>query len=365
MRGFLDPEYSTLAHDFRRVLDTLVLQVSPKRVFGYGANLREISGSLGVLGRPSLYKDGYTRIDQALQSVSADTSLAKSHILLGDGRRSSPEEAREQFTTMVAVANTWIERGGVFVIGVSSAPFRTVAGDPSGCGLSSETDPKEQQCPLYAFSFVTASALSRIGQLMTAAFEHVFVWPVPTAIQSEIVRDTAFPFGNGSAGVRFEQRWTMIGARHSVSRYRSDSVMRNYQKFRIQAVGETPIEEKWNRALLEQAPVEIEGSVSALAQTKGPRVIAWQTIDFRQPASILQVDNSLGMPFVGVRATGKRGSPSLLRVRVVGTLRPSWLSTFAATGRSDPVRTMGLELLFIGLRPQVGASTGTAYLLVN
>ncbi|HEX8358919.1 MAG TPA: hypothetical protein VF613_02295, partial [Longimicrobium sp.] len=77
MRGFLDPEYRARA-DYRSVLDGLQARMGSAQVYGFGSSVRrEPNGGIDVLGRREFYGDRDTEMEEALDTISRDTLLAR------------------------------------------------------------------------------------------------------------------------------------------------------------------------------------------------------------------------------------------------------------------------------------------------
>jgi hypothetical protein len=149
MRGFLDPGYPART-DYRSVIDRLIVALRPQQAFGFGSSVQPIGTSLGTLGNREFYSDNNTLLEQVLDRIATDTEASATHLIIGDGRRTNPNSANEQYVQMRRLAREWIEQGGTFLVAASRAPFEPVLGDPAGCrapaGSGSPT------CPLYAFA---------------------------------------------------------------------------------------------------------------------------------------------------------------------------------------------------------------------
>jgi hypothetical protein len=394
MGGFLDAEYSSEAHDFRRLLDTLVLRLSPSKVYGYGSELRSLDPSVGSLGKPGLFAERDTRMELVFTKIAEDSLARSTHLILGDARRGTPDAARRQFGEMSAVARGWIEHGGVFVVGVTMAPFHSVPIDPSGCKKiqyprsraneteegkvgkdqelerheASEDDEKsrqQQRCPLYLFAFVSAGDRDRVAPLVLAAMEHSFVWPVPQVLPTEIEVAERPNVGAGPRA-QFEQRWIRLPDQTSVARLRSDSAMRSFVPLRLVAAGTDLQQRAMNDAMLNQARYHLSVDLASLEQIRGGNSVRldWRPAEGKRDASLVKIDPTQPTN-VAARALGGEAKPMLVRLTARHVPSPLWLEDFVASSIRDPVRTGFLDLLFIGLPDLNQSQRPIAYLLIN
>jgi hypothetical protein len=178
MRGFLDPEYPTqVATDYRSVLDGFDARLKPSRVFGFGNEVREAGQGLGVLGSKEFYSDGNTQMEDVFPLIRGDSAVGSTHVIMGDGRRGSPDAANSQYVAMRRLAEEWIASGGTYIVASSAAPFLPVKSDPAGCRASTGT--AAQTCPLYAFAFVAPGDQGRVAAALAAVFQNLYVTPLP------------------------------------------------------------------------------------------------------------------------------------------------------------------------------------------
>lgn len=336
MRGFLDPKFPRTPTDYRSVIDGLVVGLSPTAAFGYGNELRATQPSLGVLGNPAFYSDNNTEMEQALRVIAADTELASSHVIVGDGRRGNPNTANEQFVQMRTVAGDWIRRGGTFMVAVSMAPFQPVAADPSGCRAAA--DPAA--CPLYAFAYVAPGDETRMGATLAQRFEHLFAWPVPALPPSGLRAVAPQPL----ATPLLEPGWAHGDDGAPVVRVRGTTDPSNTPLQVLLQISDTasPAGKAAAHVLTGQAlrfdlsarTLDGAGSWSAAGQQGS---LAWA--DSANPFTLSFITR-------GLRQGSDYSPRYLYRIELYPTGVPAWLEEFDADGASDPVRTYGLGRLF-------------------
>lgn len=365
MRGFLDGDYRSDSHNFLRVIDTLVLRLGVDSALGFGSTLRPINSSLGNLGRPELYTDNKTDFEAALTKISRDSLLTATHVVLGDGRRDTPEQARSQFSALASLASQWTSRQGTFIVAVSLANFHTVAGDPSGCGTGPKSPSGVQRCPLYAFVFASPGDEDRIGALVSAAFEHIYAWPLPRSMSLELEDANPATGSAGSSG-SFEQRWISGPPSPSVARLQAPVPTKGFRPLRLVARGDNVAVRQWHNKLLEDARLSAKVSMSVLGDLmKGEKgELAWINIDASAANPRIKVDTSSAKN-LSVRAGGNNEESSLMRYQLILSGAPRWLDEFVAASARDPVKTMGLSLLFIAPGQEVTGRPPTAYLRLN
>ncbi len=370
MAGFLDPDYSTNEHDFGSVLDTIFLRLGPSKVFGYGRGLRDLSspqGMLGQLGKRQLYTENQTRIDLAIKQIALDSMLALTHVIIGDGRRDTPDQARQQFGEMVELANAWVAKGGTFFVAVSRAPFRTVQNDPSGCRRTRTISAREQRCPLYSFGFIPPGEVSRVVPLFAAAFEDIFVWPMPADLGVEVLPDSGV-VSDPLARPAFLPRWVSFGPSGTISRFKSTGVMKRHQPLHFEAFDVDHGAVDWHRAVLSRSSYEIKAYSVGLGQMLDGKSVTlrWRPYDLSPKTGLVHLDrdDSAGRQ-LSARAIGKDGSPTLVKFELVARPAPLWMGEYSAANVRDPIRTFGLHLLFVGLLDPISAPRPAAYLLIN
>ncbi len=367
MRGFLDPAYPTRV-DYRSVIDGLQARLGPRRVYGFGSSVRlEPSAGIDVLGSREFYGDRDTEMEEALDTISRDTLLAWSHIVIGDGRRSDPDLAHRQWMRMRELALRWTRARGTFLVAVSRAPFRPVQGDPSGCHAASagEQGGSGRNCPLYAFAFAAPGDGVRIAAELAGLFEHVWGHPLPTAPL------TAVMLRPGDAapeeGVQYDRAWL------------SDPPI--VPRIEAAAPATRPF-----RATLEPADTSAPaGRLLARLLADGPRLELFArpvTSDSaaapwsRQGGGSGAVRAAAGGAGVEVFSPGGddcaaagEGEPcgTLYRIEARAAGAPPWLARFEARQAADAERTFGLGRLFEPFLPLAAGAPPLArtYLLVR
>lgn len=352
MRGFLDPEYPTrVATDYRSVIDRVVVGLRPTAGYSFGAAIREIEPTLATLGSRTFYSDRDTRLEDVLTRVGQDTAFSQAYLVIGDGRRGSPDLANGQFVRMRALADRWIGAGGSFLVATSMAPFRTVQSDPSGCRQGEGEDASGQTCPLYAFAFIPPGASLGVASALVPAFEHIFVWPAlpvePDAVTLEA--DGQRP------DVRLERQWQRTSAGTPIVRVRGPQPTQQWLTARVTLRDTTTPEAKAVLASLAGQGTRLILRSRRFAPEAASR--SWQqsatgaaTLVRPTPERPLSVD---------VVTRGAQGTPSAFRVDVVPNGEPSWLSSFDAEDASDRLRTYGIGRLFESFRKRAADQSAT------
>jgi hypothetical protein len=358
MRGFLDPEYPTRVRtDYRSVLDGFDARLRPSRVFGFGNEVRAAEGSgLGVLGNKEFYSDGNTELEEVFPLVEADTSLASTHVIIGDGRRGDPNAANAQFVRMRGVAERWIARGGTFVVAASHAPFKPVASDPSGC-RAPETGAAHETCPLYAFAFVAPGDPGRVTAALAATFENLFVAPLPA------LPDTgAYLASPGTGEITLESGWARGARRAPIARVRGTVATNQPLRARVVVRDTTSPLGRAAQAALRGRRLVPQLSVRALVDD--PAAAPWQPSP-GTGALLRPTADPLAFEFF---SRGPEAPRYLYRLELRAAGEPVWLEAYDAERAADARRTYGLGRLFESFRaadPRAGAPVIRLYAVVN
>jgi hypothetical protein len=369
MRGFLDPDYPTREPtDYRRVISVIDAELSPRPINGFGNSVRVVGETaLGTLGKQSIYSDGNTQMEDVFPRVLADTPLSSTHIIIGDGRRGRPDDANDQYERMRNTAAEWIRRGGTFVVAASSAPFKPVIADPSGCrtagGEKARDDEDERsehaedaggRCPLYAFAFIAPGEQTRIVAALSGVFEHLYVIPMP-AVSERLVQ--LQPDGRSSK-ITLQPTWVDAG-RASVARARGSAQTNDPLPASITLTDTTSPVGRASLAALRGRSLRTQLFVR-------PDTIPtreWQAAPVGQ-GLILGGDDPYHPRFI---SRGPGVPRYLYRIELVSDGSPSWLDEFDAENARDARRTYGLGRLFDAFQKQ-GAAAGPvlrAYVVVN
>ncbi|HEX8394030.1 MAG TPA: hypothetical protein VF665_16935 [Longimicrobium sp.] len=355
MRGFLDPDYPTRVDtDYRSVLDGFDARLHPSRVFGFGNGVREAGQGLGVLGSREFYADGNTQMEDVFALIRNDSALASTHVIVGDGRRGSPDAANGQYVAMRRLAEGWIASGGTLMVASSAAPFRPVKTDPSGCRDAAGEE--RQTCPLYAFAFVAPGDQGRVAAALGAVFQNLYAAPLP-ALPGGAVRFAAA----SRPGLSMEPAWVTSADSMPVARVR----------------GTASTNEPLAASLVLRDTVSPLGR-AALKALRGRRMIAAIAVralsdDPRPQWRPSAVSGALMRPgrdafsyeFLSRGAGTQR---SLYRLQLHPAGEPSWLEAFDAESATDARRTYGLGRLFESFRatdPLAAPAAVRAYAVVN
>jgi hypothetical protein len=310
-----------------------------------------------VLGNRGFYEDGNTELEKVLPRVLGDSLLASTHVIIGDGRRTSPDAANGQFTDMRAAAEQWTEAGGTFIVAASHAPFKPVPGDPSGCG-GAEGDTVRATCPLYAFAFVAPGDEGRVAAALAATFDDLFVTPLPGIAPTGV-----HLAGRDSNGITLERAWTKNARGEPVARVRGASQSNQPLRARV-AVDDTAspaARGAWaavrGRRLVPAVHVRALASDSASVpwtESKGGGLL--------RP----DADDMLAVDFI---TRGAAGQPYLYRLDLHAAGAPAWLEAYDAADATDARRrTYGLGRLFESFRardPRAAPAVLRVYAVVN
>lgn len=358
MRGFLDPEYpSRVRTDYRSVLDGFDARLRPSQVFGFGNEVRAAEGGgLGVLGNKDFYADGNTELEEVFPLVDADTGLASTHVVIGDGRRTDPNAANAQFVQMRAVAERWLERGGSFVVAASHAPFKPVESDPSGCrGTTGDAD--GETCPLYAFAFVAPGDEGRVASALAATFDDLYVTPI-----AAVAPDGVQLAGPGASGMTLEPAWTRVGGRTPVARVRGTAATNQPLRAAVVVRDTTSPLGRATWAALRGRRLVPQLSVRTLADD--PAAAPWQPSPDRG-GLLRPTDDPLSYEFF---SRGPEAPRYLYRIQLHPAGDPAWLERYDAERAADARRTYGLGRLFESFRardPRAAPPVVRLYAVVN
>ncbi|HYH79617.1 MAG TPA: hypothetical protein VEX86_07460 [Longimicrobium sp.] len=367
MRGFLDPAYPTRV-DYRSVIDGLQARLAPRRVYGFGSRVRvEPNAGLEVLGNREFYGDHDTEMEEALDSIAADSLRTWSHVVIGDGRRSDPNLAHRQFVRMRELALQWSRGGGIFLVAVSRAPFHVVQGDPSGCHAATAGASRDsaRQCPLYAFAFAAPGDGIRIATDLSGLFEHVWGYPLPTAPLGAVALQPDEPDAEPSVG--YDPTW--LSGPPTVPKL--EAAVPATRRFRLDLAAvdtTTPAGRLLGRLLAASPRMEL----NARPVTADSIATPWARQDGRSGPVRVGADGTAvdvfspgGDDCLSVRKGEPCGTLYRIEVRVPGA--PAWLSAVEAREAADAERTFGLGRLFAPFLPLAGTSPPLArtYLLVR
>ena len=356
MRGFLDPDYPSRT-DYRSVLDRLIVALDPARAFGFGSSVQPIGTSLGTLGNKEFYSDNNTEMEAVFDRIGQDSMAAATHLIIGDGRRTEPDAANEQYVRMRQLAREWIGRGGTFLVAASQAPFETVPGDPAGC--RTESDSASATCPLYAFAFIAAGDEARVVSTFASAnaFDHVFVWPLPAAASTEIA-------GEPGPDLTFEPRWGAAADSSPIARVRGRIFTNQPHRARLELAGASDAATQAVRAAHAGQALRTRISVRPLNDTA--QASSWQPTG--GPSSLVRevADNPQTVEFLSRGATAER---HLYKVELYPTGEAPWIDKFDAQSAGDEVRTYGLGRLFelfpVLAQSRTPSPVQRAYVVVN
>jgi hypothetical protein len=369
MRGFLDPQYPTRVRtDYRSVIDGLVVGLQPQAAFGFGSRITSVAPSLGTLGDRSIYSDNNTELESALDSIALDTRMTATHVIVGDGRRSNPNSANEQYVRIRSLADRWIQGGGTFMAAASLAPFHPVPEDPSGCRRAGSDatasddhdggDADRERCPLYAFAFVAPGEQTRIAAVLGDRFQHLFVWPLP-AIPANGLTATA---DGAPSDVQFERAWSRAADGTPILRTRGPQFSNTPLRVRL-----VPRDTTTPAGIAANAALEGQGLRTGVAVKPLDGSGREWTPTGAHGALVRPVANA---PLTFEALTHGADQPRYLyRLELYPTGVPGWLDAFDAENAGDALRTYGLGRLFElfrekGARPDV-APAARAYVVAN
>jgi hypothetical protein len=381
MRGFLDPAYPTRT-DYRSVIDGLQARLAPRVVYGFGTTVRrEGQPGLGVMGNREWYGDRNTETEQALDSIAADSSHQWTHLVVTDARRGDPNNGYGQFVRMRQLAEAWVGAGGTFLVAVSLAPFTPVPDDPSGChaktsarqGAADGDDDEARapasglRCPLYAFAFVSPGDGTRVGATLAELFDHVWMYPAPTARGKLFVisQDPATP----EESATFERQRLLTADSAAVAAV--EGTQPATQPLRLH-VAQTDTASPTGRLVAALLASGTRAELAARGVTSDSTAADWMRQDGRTGAvRVLDAGRTLEVFSPGAddcRAAGAtEPCGTLYRLELYPTGAPAWLAELEARDASDVERTFGLGRLFEPFRANTASSPPLvrAYLLVR
>jgi len=340
--GFLDPRYQRESTDYRAVIGAIIASLSPATGYFFGSVITPVDVSEGVLGDRGQYQDRNTNVEQVMDSVAAQASPRRSHIMIGDGRRSDPNVANTQYVRMRREAERWIDLGGTFLVAASFAPFYPVGNDASGCRTAEEGRAETGRCPLYAFAFAARGDESRIAEALARVFQHLFVWPTPT-LPPGIVSYVAI---QSSDGLEYDGGWTTSAWGAQIARVRSTNPGNTMVTVRMTVSDSASGMGRVANALLRSQIREVSVATKMLdtAAVAQPWVPATSSAAPVRPAN----DGGRERQAVSLQVVsrGPGPNPALYRVDVLPRGEPVWREQYEARNSSDAVRTFGLGRLF-------------------
>jgi hypothetical protein len=358
MQGFLDPEYPTrVKTDFRSVLDAVIAGLRPREVRSYGSGVAPASASIGVLGNKAFYQDRDTKMEEVIALIRKDTGELSSHLIIGDGRRGSPATADDQYVQLRDAAAKWVDAGGYFLVASSNAPFKTVESDPSGCRKATIGAEAAQTCPIYLFAFIPKDDAPRIASAVTDVFEHLYMWPTPGVPTGAVVLRPV----QGLRKLNVNAIWGRAVDGSPIIRTSAHERTVTPNLFMID-VDTTAMWGKAYKHLLEGQ----ETSISLFSRSlNGDRKQGWPPMT---TAGLIRPAPSAPRT-VDIASLGDGDANSLVRVDLVPTGQPSWLSLVEATDAKDAVRTYGIGRLFEmfrqGAKQSLPVPVARVYLVSN
>jgi hypothetical protein len=333
MAGFLKPGFSGDPRSYAVVIDKVILALSPQRKYGFGSQLVSMPNLLERLPRPEMYTDNNTLLEATLDSVASDTGHHATHLIVGDGRRSTKGDADAQYVRMRTEAARWVQGGGTFVVAASRAPFERPRNDPAGCRTSGNS---LARCPLYAFAFVAPGDETRVVGALTDAFDHVFVWPLPSVPPASLVLRPTAALG----GLSLNSKWATAMDSTVIARTSAPTHISARTCVPIEfSRQEPPPLDRSARAGLDGQRIEVELHVRALTSAAQP----W--IPSKGAGALVRPDTASELKLC-FRSLGTAGSPYLYRADLKATGVPGWLQHFDAPQHPDSTRTYGLRYLF-------------------
>ena len=356
------------------MIDGLQARLNPQRIYSFGSRVRqEPHAKLDVLGNRGFYDDRNTELEQVIDTIAVDTARAWNHLIIGDARRTDPNLAYRQFVRMREAAIRWTAGGGTFLVAVSRAPFKRVAGDPSGCHAGPSTggdendgdaDSAARTCPLYAFAFAAPGDGMRIAAVLADRFDHVWAHPIPTIPLGHL---TLRQEGNVD-GVTFDPAWVPEGASTATPKIESDTPATTPLQLRLNPPDTT----RRSLAASLLGSERTQGELFSRPVTVDTPAPAWRRHDGRvgvvrvtDEGRALSVFSPGGDACLGLRAGEPCGTLYRLDLRPGGL--PRWLEEFEAPEAGDPERTFGLRRLFEPFIPEAASAPPIArvYLLVR
>ena len=339
MRSFLDPDYSGGQEHYRFALDNLLANLSPVATIGFGDRLRPISSSLQQLGNRDTYRDLNTRMEAALRAIEGDADADTTHIILGDGRRTNPNTANGQYTTMRELVAEWTDRGGTFAVAMSFAPFRPIPGDPAGCHRDA-TAPADAPltCPLYAFAFVRAEDANTMAERLVESFKHTFMLPAPAVHPSQIVLRYTSPPGQ----LAFDRRWATASDGTPIAH--SSSERRSERPSAVTVDTGTPDRAAANRLEFVRSLAPHRRVWRRAIRAAQPE---WRPVSEAGAHVAASNEDALGLRLL---SRGQEAQLFLYRVDLIPLDIPDWLRALDGQDISDRVSTFGLGRLFPTLK---------------
>ncbi|MFL5386458.1 MAG: hypothetical protein ACJ8GN_28395 [Longimicrobiaceae bacterium] len=380
MAGFLDPAFPTRT-DYRSVIDGLKARLAPQQVYGFGTTVRrELRPDLGVMDDRAWYGDRNTETEQVLDSVAADAAHARTHLIVTDGRRSDPTRGYGQFERMRDVAQGWIRAGGSFVVAVSLAPFTPVKDDPSGChvqrgergqGAADEPEGAEGggglKCPLYVFAFAAPGDGMRVGATLAQLFDHVWMYPAPTAPGKTFVLDQD-PATPGESATFEHQRLLAADSAAVAAVEGTEPATRPLRLHLRQPDTDSPA----GRLVAALLASGTRAELAARGVTSDSVAIDWMRQDGHTGA-VRFLNSGRTLEVFSPGGDDCRAAPpsepcgTLYRLELYPTGAPAWLAELEARDASDVERTFGLGRLFEPFRANAAATPplARAYLMVR
>ena len=355
MAGFLEPSFSGDSASYASVIYKVIVALSPQRAYGFGTKVERISTGLGVLSRPSFYTAGNTRLEAAIDSVRRDTAAARSHIIVGDGRRSSKSESETQYDSLRAAAVRWVANGGAFAVAASSAPFQPQPKGKGGCEL---TGPGAGHCPLYGFAFIAPGDEARIVAALARGFEHVYVWPLPSAPPASLQLQPKLP----TTPLLLHPTWTSAANGTPIARLSAPQHVQQPVCVSITMTTlSSAVTDRAARAALRGQSIIEAVSVRAMDPAAPP----WAQSSGAGALVRPDTDADLGLCLISL---GPTGLPYLYRADLIASGVPNWLDAFDAPTFPSDSGTYGLRYLFESFKQQAQIDkpvVGRLYIVAN
>jgi hypothetical protein len=263
-------------------------------------------------------------------------------VILTDGRRGSGGSALAQYKRLGELARSWSsdsapdERAGLFAIAALNAPFRQKPGDHTGCWAAQSSTVR--RCPLYAFVFAPRAGATRLLAALREMPSEVYIAPTFTDTSITVVEDRTASARRGAlltySASATEPLRLIYHAQHP------DGIDSTTVAINVDASASSArfsIDDSL-RVLLFAAPLTTGGALWTPIQNSSG---AWV-----KPLLITRERQTLNVHVgLGLRARAQL-QPTVYRVELVSTGRPSWLEQFDASEPSDGSRTYGLSSLF-------------------
>lgn len=340
MHGFLDPSFPNTPTSYVRVLDRLVVGLQAKRAYSFGTKLQEVPVSTKNFETDGFYSDRNTHLQDALVKIAQDSQAASTHVIITDGRRAGAAAADQQYADMRQSAADWIAHGGTFVAAMSMARFNTVSTDPSGCRQGDAPGP--QTCPLYAFAFVARGGEPTALNALSDVFEHFFAWPAPV-VPGTSLRLAAVP---SKTPVTLNATWGRTKAGAPIGRATAPAAVNVPLAVHVKLMDGSSNSGRMLSRSLEGQRTNMQMKLKALIAQ--PAASPW--LEMNPATSIVtSKESDQTLSFV---SRGESAPRSLIRLDLIPTGEPSWLSLVSATNATDVVHTYGIDRLFEGFRNQ-------------